>query len=373
MPRRDLFQLATAAERKRALTVFRGTPLGKAIQKYDMLMSQAGKGAKVIQTALHSLRRQTTRSIIQKIVAQRNGREVERYAREPSKNSLLTMLFKALGPIGDVFKSLMFPAGQAVRVGIARQLEAAQRLLNSFGYTTIQPPAVSGGSRQTQEQVAEFLQKNGWKVEPPEGADKPPGPGAADEGGKPPSEPPAPPSAGDDDDEDRPRRGRRRLVGRMHRVYSSNVYAIGYDPDPGGAKIGTLKVQFYAYTPGIGKHNEAGPIYHYFNVPRTVWKAFKQASSKGRFVWDKIRIRGTVSGHKYNWTLAGVTHAYVPRRASGEGDEEWYRKRSVAFEGRVIRSVLPEQMVSGPNRAGPNRGRPDEPNRGRPSGPNRGR
>lgn len=363
---RTLFQLASATDRKRAVSRFRGTPLGRAISKYDRLVASAGNSSRVIKDMLQRLRQQSTRGILQRIVASRSGYDVERYARQPVKNRLLNMLFKALGPIGDVFKSLMFPVGQSIRVGIARQLDAAQRLLESFGYHTIAPPTVS---QRTQEEMAEYLRQHGWQVQPPD-AQPPVAAGESGDSGHG-RRPPAPPNAGD---EGRP--GRRDPgEGPMIRVQSSNVYAIGFNPDPGGAEIGTLKVQFKAYSPGVGTMDAAGPLYHYFHVPTAVWDAFQVAASKGRFVWDKIRVRGTVSGHHYNWSLAGITHAYVPRRASGEQEGEFFRKRSIAFQGNVLTSELPEVKVRdwGPNRGEPNRGRGDGPNRGRPRGPNRGR
>lgn len=96
------------------------------------------------------------------------------------------------------------------------------------------------------------------------------------------------------------------------RVSSSNVYAIGfrYETD----RAGTLLVQFLA-TDGMGNRVGPGSLYEYFNVPAALFERFKGAGSKGKFVWNELRIRGTISGHKYNYDLAGVTGDYVPRRA----------------------------------------------------------
>jgi hypothetical protein len=54
-------------------------------------------------------------------------------------------------------------------------------------------------------------------------------------------------------------------------VHSSNVSRIAYES-------GTLLVQF---------HN--GSTYQYDGVPFEVWEEFMSASSKGQFVWQRLR------------------------------------------------------------------------------------
>lgn len=56
---------------------------------------------------------------------------------------------------------------------------------------------------------------------------------------------------------------------------SSNVAALGYDP---GTQ--TLEVEFHG-----------GRVYQYYNVPQGVFDAFRQASSKGMFLNDRIKDR----------------------------------------------------------------------------------
>jgi len=56
-------------------------------------------------------------------------------------------------------------------------------------------------------------------------------------------------------------------------VVSSNVAAIGYDPDEA-----ILEVEFLN-----------GSIYWYHDVPEEVYDDFMMASSKGKYLWDHIR------------------------------------------------------------------------------------
>ena len=56
-------------------------------------------------------------------------------------------------------------------------------------------------------------------------------------------------------------------------VQSSNVAEIGYDPD---SMI--LEVLF---------HNDS--LYHYFDVPEVLFRAFVRADSKGRFLHQQIK------------------------------------------------------------------------------------
>lgn len=56
-------------------------------------------------------------------------------------------------------------------------------------------------------------------------------------------------------------------------VVSSNVAAIGYDPDEE-----ILEVEFLNRS-----------IYWYYDVPEEVYDDFMMASSKGKYMWDHIR------------------------------------------------------------------------------------
>ena len=122
-----------------------------------------------------------------------------------------------------------------------------------------------------------------------------------------------------------------------------------------------------------GKTNAPGVLYAYFKVPVAIYKKLKEASSKGKAVWDHLRIRGTVWGHEFRYRVVAAVEVggengkrayYVPRNATKDG----FKSRAVAVSGSGRRAfanaTLPSQRGHNtrPNRGRPNRGRP---NRGR--------
>lgn len=155
------------------------------------------------------------------------------------------------------------------------------------------------------------------------------------------------------------------MTGEMIRVQSSNVHSIGYRWNASNPAKGTLIVRFLDSSGDGGKSTTGGPTYGYYDVKPEVFQAFRQAASKGKFVWDKLRIRGTVSGHQYQYRLIGLAKSgYVPRKATmRHGPDEWYIPRTVqGRNGQTYRSALPAQLVQ---RLRPQNGRPTAPNRGR--------
>jgi hypothetical protein len=163
----------------------------------------------------------------------------------------------------------------------------------------------------------------------------------------------------------------------MELVTSSNVYAIGYD-----AQTMTMRVQYLgtAISHGalsgkghrgkkrvkgqlgktaVGNRGGAGPTYDYSGVPPRVFERIRSAGSKGKAIWDNLRIRGTVYGHKFDYKLVAASVAdvvniqtgkrmgrvtYVPRRASGPGTFEGRTMRQgVGRAARTFRSLLPNE------------------------------
>jgi hypothetical protein len=149
---------------------------------------------------------------------------------------------------------------------------------------------------------------------------------------------------------------------------SSNVYAFHYDratstlfvsykaSDHSGGRSGTVtKGKSTGLSQRIGgkaggKLNQRGPTYGYFNVPIRVFVRMQMAHSKGKFVWDELRIRGSMFGHKFRYALVyaepgeGGSAPYIPRRATPKG----FRTRALAEPGLGRRgfrtSTLPEQV-----------------------------
>lgn len=164
--------------------------------------------------------------------------------------------------------------------------------------------------------------------------------------------------------------------GEMVPVESSNVHSIGFIFNPQNPSKGTLKVRFLQQSKSKNR-KVAGPLYFYYDVHPLVFQAFRNAGSPGGFVWDRLRVRGTVSGHRFHYELKGIAEGYVPRKATRYGNEEYFIGRRATFrnqqtgELRMFESELPDVHVQTlmPPRFGPqgfvppNRGRP---NRGRP-------
>lgn len=147
---------------------------------------------------------------------------------------------------------------------------------------------------------------------------------------------------------------------------SSNVYAFGFDNEThslfvrfkdqprkgetaGGHRItGVFGGGGGGGGGGVtrGRPHKPGALYLYHNVPARLFLTFVEASSKGVWVWDNLRIRGTVSGHRYDYALAGVQGAYVPRKATLTPLGETYIPRTIFTDkGRSLSSSLPEQLV----------------------------
>lgn len=167
------------------------------------------------------------------------------------------------------------------------------------------------------------------------------------------------------------------VSGEMIPVESSNVHSIGYIFNYDNPMKGIVKVRFLQKKRGSNVMGQ-GPLYFYHGVHPDVFEAFRKAASKGVFVWDRFRVRGTKSGHRYQYELKGITDGYVPRQAKRFGDNEYFVQRQVRAKStrtgqtRTITSQLPDRFAGRPQRGTPDIGVPRRgtPNRGTP---NRGR
>jgi hypothetical protein len=285
-----------------------------------------------------------------------------------------------LGPLGDLFRTFLRPR-RAPLAGIQREIEAAANLLQAFRPDLLKQPGraprtvirgdrgVMTGIRQLPPDAAEaqkLLEELGFTVTPPnkkpsknveyittEAGDRV---GVRVRGQALPYRPDDP-----------------ILTGEMIKVQSSNVYAIGFIYDHDEPNNSVLKVRFLQ-TSRKGKDTKVpGPMYFYYRVRPEVFTAFRVAASKGKFVWDKLRIRGTVAGHQYQYDLKGIAEEHVPRKATRYGPSEYFigrrvRVRSVQGQAMGYReSPLPDQLV-GPY--SPTRGnRPSSGGTGRKLGP----
>lgn len=88
-----------------------------------------------------------------------------------------------------------------------------------------------------------------------------------------------------------------------------------------------------------------GSMYRYFNVPAWKAKSFFSASSKGKAVWDYLRIRGTKLGHQHDYVMMlGPTRGHGKAIAPGFGTRKWERTPKTAKRhAKVV-----ERQSSGP-------------------------
>ena len=252
-------------------------------------------------------------------------------------NWLWQNLIKSMGPIGDVISALLRPTGGRLANDIQSELDAAQQLLEAFGYN-VNKPGQGTAAKPLPEILRELVEES---PEP-----KPAKPSGRPDRTKPTTGEPEPaepePRIGQSEDAvDSPTGLREGMIP----VRSSNVHSIGWEwADGANQRTGGLLVRFLG---GTGSHRSGpGAMYRYRDVPRSVFDAFKRAASKGKFVWDELRVRGSISGHQYDYELAAIEGEYVPRQAvvgfRGRGGEAYVPRN---FQGR--RSTLPAQQVRG--------------------------
>jgi hypothetical protein len=161
------------------------------------------------------------------------------------------------------------------------------------------------------------------------------------------------------------------ITGEMVRATgSTNVYEFGYD-----LPNGILYVRFQTPHEKNAK-GSAGSLYQYSGVTPEEFlglyrvKDMGNGSGPGAWVWDVLRVRGSLHGHNKDYKLVGIMNNYVPRKATvrtvyethgkrGQrlknprkiGEQVWYKQREVkTHEGRWVRSVKPTTRVSRPLR-----------------------
>tara|TARA_R110000803_G_scaffold23906_4_gene58203 strand:+ start:6047 stop:6802 length:756 start_codon:yes stop_codon:yes gene_type:complete len=140
---------------------------------------------------------------------------------------------------------------------------------------------------------------------------------------------------------------------------STNVHSYIYD-----FYNNTLFVTYRAYRQGgggvawrdIGKGqraNSPGVTYAYFHVEERMYLKMRGYASKGEFVWDALRKRGTIDGHQYEYSAVSPQtnedgSLYVPRKATRKG----LRNRSIVIgdktrtKPKIVRNTLPEIKFS---------------------------
>ena len=70
-------------------------------------------------------------------------------------------------------------------------------------------------------------------------------------------------------------------------VKSSQLVSFGWEPLKDNPEMGTLEVEFHP-----NKSQPNGSVYHYANVPKSVFDEFKVAESFGSFLIQRIKKGG---------------------------------------------------------------------------------
>lgn len=344
--------------------------------------------------------------------------DVQRYARSGFAGSLLRTLLNRLGPIGKAIDFVLGRKKSATGIPNQAILDAID-LLTQAGFEVRAPGMGRIGGASRPGNIAEAIGRatgsggTGGPAAPTAppyivtrapssplgvpggsggGVTLPPGPPSTPAGrapttrpGRPaaptpPGAPPQPPTPPTEPPLPTGTVPGNRFISMELVSGSSNVYAIGYDP-----QSRTLRVQFLGGSVrrssirgrGHRGRNRArgqlgrtltsqrhgpGATYDYFNVPQKIWNRLRAASSKGGAVWDLLRVRGTVYGHQYDYQLVAAsvfdvveTHmeggkevigrrvgriTYVPRKAVAAGR---FQGRNIQQGTRQFRSILPNQ------------------------------
>lgn len=347
-----------------ASTTFRDTAAARALRQLTHPVA-TGRAAisslpagKAAQDALREMREGGMRELARTMEDELLGaagvgfaRDVARYAE--GKAGWRDVLRDA-GPVG---RTLDFLAGLTGDLGAASDddIKNAIQLLEAQGYT-VEPPDSSELAKPT---------AGSYDVEAPGGHAEAGGGlhGAGSVGKSPMPKLPVGTFPGG-------------LYVPMTVVSSSNVYAIGYDES-----TLTMRVQYLAAAVNAlalkgrghtGEHrmqgtlgktvrperSGPGPVYDYHGVPRQVFLRVFDAKSIGGAIWDQLRVRGTVYGHKFDYELVAASTVnvmtaatstlgaakkvgfmtYVPRKAVGPNQ---FGSRQIKQGNRVFRSVLP--------------------------------
>lgn len=372
-----LFTYAAKALRDAALAEFQRTTVGKLLKEAERMKRNAAKPAN-LSGMLRRYKKVNWQSATREIMGTEMGQlaaGIERYAKRGGGAwSLLSGFLDAMGPTGQILKALAMPT-KASKGSLNTGLQAAMNLLQAFGYEVLpnKQNATAADMQRGIEAARKMLEDQGYKVLAP--GEEPPRPDKTL-----PFNTPKKLRSGT------PRKhvnllletGTKRfavdhpiVTGDWTKTpQSTNVYSFRYD-----VERRTLYVRFRANPEDgsgyVAKPFKPGPVYAYYHVPAKVFLGMLDAPSKGTFIWDELRVRGTISGHQFDYSLYSVRDGYVPRKATLRADGEYFVPRQVrGRSGRIHASQLPEQMVrplfgksTDPNRGGPNRG---EPNRGRP-------
>jgi len=374
----NLFDLAASTVRRAAVEQFRRSTYGQLVNEVGNASKlpqrvQPEAFGRLVDKYQHRVRPEQLAREVTGLDFGKFVRQVERYAKGGgAEQAIVGQLLKQWGPAGQLIKSLI-GSGALGKGSLQRELDAATKLLESFGHLVIPPkgsPTV-GQMRQGAEGLIDYLETQGYEVKkripqaPAEEEELPEGGKVLPFGISPKTASGQPRQVVDlpgDDGTVRVRVDDPLVTGEFISVDSSNVHSIAYD-----VENALLYVRYLAPAGPDEERTQPGSLYQYRNISPLQFQQFQRASSKGRWVWDNLRIRGTVSGHRTSWALVGIMNGYVPRQATYMGGgQEWYIRRKLYMgKGRWAQSQLADAPAALSQHL-PKTGAPKPPNSGRP-------
>lgn len=349
-----LFHAAAADAQRKLAADFRRAPLGRLFRE----ISRRGRSQRGAEAAMRVLHRVGGRpEAVRYMMGQRLGdisMLIERYARRgDAGGDLVRQWLESLGEPGQILLALSEARAGLPGTSQAGLLRSAIALIRAMGGEVLPDPqwSVFGPDPRATEAAWEYLRRTGelQRLQDELGGDEVPqeavprpraerqvtvhGPGGVQNLA-----------------EDHPA-----VTGEFVPVASSNVHSVAYDADTATLYVRFLD-SFYNKATKDYVRQGPGPIYAYYNVPPEMFLDMLHASSKGGWVWDHLRIRGTLSGHQRDYALVGIVRGYVPRKATfapteprnlqgGAYAEMWVPRQVQDMSGQWISSKKPLEVV----------------------------
>lgn len=347
-----LFNQASKKLRTLARQQFSRTTFGRLLQDVEWAAAAPGRAPERIRGIVQRYGNPSPQRMMRELMGTDFGSlvgELHRYAKGDPLSGVIHEFLSSLGPSGKLIKALI--SGGSAKAGIERELQSAMALIRSFGGEVMPKPGGDWGTTEDAvrgiEAARQRLEGLGYTVMAP-GERRPARMPETQRRGK---QYEVPMSEG---------RGRRFpadhpiVTGEMVEAQSSNVHSFGYDQ-----RDASLFVRFL----GGSRMERGGPgsLYRYANVtPEEFLSLYAtRGGGAGDWVWDHLRVRGTVSGHRKDYELVGITGNYVPRKATvmpvpGGGVEEWFIRRQVkTHTGKWRKSALQDEVAVPFGKIGP--------------------
>lgn len=235
----------------------------------------------------------------QQAAQQARSGQPSQYGMRSLKSAITSAVTKKLGDVGQLLSALFRPFGaKSVSEEVAAAVEAEMRKMGQQVQEPqplpVRPPVPGIGGRQPAE-------IDDWRYEQ--------------------NDPP--------------------ILEGPFLVKSSNVYSIAFE-FVNGTSLGNLIVTFLG---GDSKNRHgAGASYRYKGITHFQFEDFLTAASAGGWVWDHLRLRGSVVGHQVDFEIVSKGNlASVPRASQIKRGQvgSFFSPRTLNGE----RSALPERHI----------------------------